>query len=121
MPNKYTGVVDVQIGDKKAKLVYDWAAIAEFQSTFGKEADINSFDIDQIATTLLIGLKRHNPEITKDDIFETSPAVAYISDCIAESFLYAQLGPEKAKALVEEARKQEKDVLAQVKKKTKTK
>lgn len=103
--NKYTGEVDIKIGDKSAKLVYDWKAIAAFQSKFGKNSNINDFDINQICDTLLIGLQKHNPEITKDDIFDSSPAMTYITDCIVEAFIYAQYGAEKGGEIVTEALK----------------
>ena len=101
--NKHTGIVTISIGGKSAKLVYDYEAIAAFQAEFGKKADINDFGLTQLVDTLLIGLKRHNPDITKEEIFKASPPVAQMSDWLVKAFLYAQHGPEEGGKIIDEA------------------
>lgn len=118
--NKYTGEVDVKLGDKKYTLVFDWRAIAEFQSTFGKEADVTKFGLSEIADTLLIGFKKHHPDLTIDDIMDASPAIGYVSDCIVEGFIYAQHGAEEGAKIVESARETMTEIQDSVKKKTKS-
>lgn len=113
--NKHTGIVTISLGGTTAKLVYDYAAIAEFQNEFGQKADINDFKIDQIVDTLLIGLKRHNPEITKEQVYAASPPMAEISDWIIMAFIYSQHGPEKGGLVIDETRK----VVDDLEKKTK--
>ena len=117
MTNKYTGEVDIKIKDKVYKIVYDWRAISEYQTKFGKDADLNNFTLEQIAETLLIGLqKHHKEEITLDDIFEASPPMSYVSDCIVEAFIYAQHGPEEGSKIIDDA----KNLVDDVKKKMKS-
>jgi hypothetical protein len=109
--NKYTGEVDVKLGNKSYKLIYDWRAISEFQSRFGKDANLNDFSIDQIAETLLIGLKKyHESDVTLEDIFDASPAMGYVSDCIIEAFVYSQHGPEKGAEIIKDAKKLDEDI-----------
>lgn len=118
MSNKYTGEVDIKIGNKNCKLVYDYRAIASYQTKFGKDANVNNFNIEEIVDTLLIGLAKNNPEITKDDIFDSSPAMAYVTDCIVEAFLYAQYGVDEARKIIDEATKAAEDVKKKLKKTT---
>ena len=114
--NKYTGEVDVKLGDKTYKLVFNWKAIAEYQSEFGIDAQIESFTINQIARVLQIGLSTKHPEVTIDDIMDASPPMGYITDCIIEAFIYAQHGAENGGKIVEEARR----IVEETEKKTKS-
>ncbi len=113
--NKYLGEVPIKLGEKTYKIVYDWRAISEFQSKFGNNADVNTFSIDQIAETLVIGLSKHHPDITLDDIMAASPPIGYVSDCIVEAFVYAQHGVEEGKKMIDEA----KNIVKESKKKPK--
>ena len=119
--NKYTGEVDFKLGDKTYTLVFDWRAIAEYQSRFGKDANIEDFSLEQIAETLLIGLKKHHPDISIDDIMDQSPPLGYVSDCIIEAFVYAHHGVEEGRRIIDEAKNVAEQLQEEVKKKTKSK
>lgn len=103
--NKYTGEVHLKIGEKDCVLVYDWGAIAAYQSKFGKDARITDFGIDELCDALLIGLKKHNPEITKEFIMDNSTPLGQVVDAIIEAFVYAHNGVEKGIEILEASTK----------------
>jgi hypothetical protein len=118
--NKYTGEVKLSLGDRYYVLVYDWLAISEFQTRFGVDANVSKFNISEMAETLLIGLKRHHPDVTIDDLREASPPISYVSDKIVEAFIYAQHGKEKGIEILEEASRAADEIEEEVKKKTRS-
>lgn len=108
--NKYTGEAIINIAGKDCKVVYNYQAISKFQSKYGKNADINDFNLDDLVTTLLIGFEEHSSDVTKDDILKSSPPMVKLSDVIVEAFLYAQYGVEDAIEIMNRADKAVKDV-----------
>lgn len=96
--NKYTGEVEVKIGNKLCKLVFDWRCLAEIQTKYGvdilKELSHGiSFDI--VADVLAIGLKKHNPEMTKDAILDESPAFVSMVKAIDKALAFAYFGADE--------------------------
>jgi hypothetical protein len=96
--NKYAGETDILIGDKKCTLVFNWRAIAEIHSTLGKDfiADLqNNVNPATIADVLLIGLKKLNPEVTREQILDASPPLLQTVQTVAEAIGFAYFGAEK--------------------------
>lgn len=103
--NKYTGEVDIKLGEKTCTLIYDWRAIAQIQSTLGKDfiTDLQkNVNPGSIAEVLVIGLKKKNPEVTVDQILDASPPLLHTIEIVATAIGFAYFGaegvPEKAGA-----------------------
>ena len=70
MANKYTGEVEVKIGEKKCVLVFDWHALSALHSRFPDDLRGGLLDVGKVndplklAAILAIGLQKHNPEVT---------------------------------------------------------
>ena len=105
MSNKYTGEVDFKLGEKALKVVFDLRAVAKFQSTFGNDADVDQFSLEQLIKTLIIGLEKHHSDITEEEIYEANPPIENISDAIVAGFIYAKKGPEEGQKIIDEALK----------------
>ena len=102
MSNPYTGQVDLRIGETDAKLEFDWRAISAFQSKFGKDKGVDDLSLLEVAETIKIGLEKHNPDISLDDIMDESIPLAVATDKILEAFIYAQHGPDRGKEIISE-------------------
>lgn len=113
--NKYTGTVDF-FGKK---MQFTWGAISELKSRFSdfKPEDIQNLnDLDKIAEIIAIGLKAHNPDITKDDIINMSPPLIKAVNILDSALVVAYLGTD----VLEEVEAQE-EPKKKVTKKKKTK
>ncbi len=101
MQNAHIGDVEVDIGGKKYRLRYDWKAISEVQAQFGT-GNISSLfsqaSPDFVAGMLLIGLRRHHPDLTKEQLFEASPPISDTLKKIDLALNIAMFGPKTAPA-----------------------
>lgn len=108
MTNKYTGEVEIQLGGKTLKLVYDFRALSKITSKHGKDAlqtILQGLDVDLIASVLHIGLVKHQPLITIEEIMEASPPVVPMIKAIDEAMTYALYGAEGQPEAVEPEKK----------------
>lgn len=97
MSNPYFGELKVSIGGRDATLTYDWLAISEAQGRYGNEAlDGVSAALDPkiIAGLLEIGFKKHNPELSAEEIIRLSPPLVHAVKWISDALMLAFLGPE---------------------------
>ena len=97
MTNKYTGEVSLETRNKTLTVAYDWSAIAALRSEYTDEeidSVFNNPDIKTIAKVLLIGLKKHHPDMTIDAVYESSPPFVPTINAIKEAFTYAYFGNE---------------------------
>ena len=94
MTNKYLGTVDFPLGEQTFKLVFDWGAIAEVMSKFGKDVFVDLFRAspDEIAEMLAIGLRASG--ITKAEILKLSPPIVPTAQLIDHAITYAYFGPD---------------------------
>ena len=99
------GDVQIKLGGSSYSLRYDWAAIGELIREYGDQFDSvvatasANYDVDVVATTLAIGLKRCHPDVfTKEEIMKHSPplidAVAAVNDSIMMAFYGSTELPE---------------------------
>lgn len=96
--NKYTGEVEIQIGAKKAILVYDWRAIAELQTKLGADAITDMFKQvkpSTIAEILLIGFKKKSPDVTLEDILDASPCLIPTVKLIEKAITFSYFGADE--------------------------
>lgn len=95
--NKYTGTVDFKLGSKSAKLVYDWRAISELKSKYGKDIFTGLYlaDPNIVADMLAVGLKGSG--ITLDEILDFSPPIIPTVNAIDLALTYSYYGPEGKK------------------------
>lgn len=83
------------LGEKDCVLVYDWDAILLLEEKFGydKMGDvISSANISQLADIMECGLKRHNPEIKAEDIFNQSPPIVECRKAVDKALALAYFG-----------------------------
>ena len=95
--NKYTGEVEILLADKPYKLVYDWRALAEVQTKHGgnilKEL-FNGISPATIADILVIGMKKHHPEMTVDTLMDISPPFIPMVQALDKALAYSYFGAE---------------------------
>ncbi len=92
--NKYLATVDFVLGDKTYRLNYNYEAIAEVLSKFGKEVLNTLYELspNELAEILAIGLKADN--VSAKQIMEHSPPIFATCKLIDEALGYAYFGPE---------------------------
>jgi hypothetical protein len=104
MRNGYTGDVQIPIGGKHYTLRFDYAAISELRSSHDEGVIKSLFadpDPNQVAEIIVIGLKRHHPEIKIEEILDHSPPLYPSINKIDLALTYAYFGPEEFKKAAE--------------------
>lgn len=106
--NSYTGEVAVNIGGKPYKLLFDWAAIAKLHTKFGAEnmeGLVRQSNISDLAEIVAIGLERHHPEMSADDVMKASPAILEVQASLDWALSVAYLGAEVAEKVKDSIQK----------------
>lgn len=102
--SRHAGEHTLEIGGKRLKLFFSWQAVGEAQDVLGIEAvaklsRIGALHPQEIAKLLKIGLAKHHPDITEEDIMEMSlpivPVLAALDTAIALAYYGPTLEPEK--------------------------
>lgn len=93
MTNKYTGEVDITIGNRALKLRYDWAAIAEIMTMHGSDVLAQMLQCSPaiIADVLASGLKG---QMTAAEIAAASPPLMTMITAIDKALAFAYYGPD---------------------------
>lgn len=75
MTNQHTGEVDFHLGERKLTMQFDWRAMARAHAELGPNALRGVYDQspEEVAKVMAIGLAKHHPEITAEDIMNASP------------------------------------------------
>ena len=113
MANAYTGRASIKISNKECALVYDWDALAEFETEFedkGILKRLTDASIGDLVKLALIGLKKHHPDMVADDIKQASPPIMLLAKAIDAAFLYAYWGPEEAEKILKNVDKLQSDL-----------
>jgi hypothetical protein len=95
---KYNGEVKVKLGGKDYTIVYNWAALADIQEKHGFNLLLNlaNAKIDAVADVLLVGLKKHHPDVTKEFLLEASPPLIPLLTALNEAVTYCFYGADGA-------------------------
>jgi hypothetical protein len=96
MKNAYTGDCDLAIeGWPAYRLRFDWEALAALQTQFGEQAlkIVTGKDIGALLQLTAIGLQRHHPGITADDLRQHPPALAPLMVGVGQALALAYNGP----------------------------
>ena len=96
MANQYTGTQEITLAGKTCQIVYDWLALSEIHTEYGKEIINNLFKAaspEQMAGILAIGLKKHHADMTKEAILELSPPFIPTVAVIDKALAFAYFGP----------------------------
>jgi hypothetical protein len=96
MKNAYTGDCDLVIeGWPAYQLRFDWEALAALQTQFGDQAlkIVTGKDIGALLQLTAIGLQRHHPGITADDLRQHPPALAPLMVGVGQALALAYNGP----------------------------
>ena len=105
--SRHAGEHTLEINGKKLKLFFSWKTVGEAQDALGIEAvaklsRIGALHPEEIAKLLKIGLSKHHPDISEEDIMEMSlpivPVLAALDQAIAPAYYGPSLEPEKEKA-----------------------
>lgn len=92
--NKYKGTVEFKLGDKAYVLNYNYEAIAEMISKFGKEILNNLYDSSpaDLAEIIALGLKADG--VKAKDIIDFSPPFFPSCKLVDQAIGFAYFGPE---------------------------
>ena len=91
----HTGEYKYKIGDDEFVLVYDWRALSRVQTTYGHDVFRNIFKLPaDVADILLIGMKTHHPEMTKDRVLDLSPPLFTAIKAIDKALTFSYFGPD---------------------------
>ena len=99
MDNKYSGIKDIKLGGKSAKLFYGWEAISSIKSQLGERGLLGLMhkDLKEVALVLKAGLEEHQPnEYSIEEIIKISPAIIPTVTLINEALEYSYWGPDGA-------------------------
>lgn len=102
MQNKFTGEVPITIGGKKCSLVYDWKAIAAVQTNYGNSPISELLSVANtraLAVLLSIGLEKHHPEITAEQILNESPPYIPAVKAVDQALAYAYFGADDVSSI----------------------
>ncbi len=101
--NSYRGDVALKIGGKQYTLKYDWTAVVQLKTEFGKEFDmevslaITEMDLPVLAKILAIGLECYQlGKFTDQDILSLSPPIVPIIGAIQKAISCAYYGEGEA-------------------------
>lgn len=92
--SEHTGEYSLEMGGKKYTLKFGWKAISELTSTYGEDAleNLTLGNVDVLANVLVIGLKKHHPEITIEKIFDEDPPVLFAAEAVQKALMHAFYG-----------------------------
>jgi hypothetical protein len=95
--NAYKGTSVIEIGGKSCTLVYDWEALGALWSHF-HDLDIHAVlkagSPKDLAVILSEGLKRHQPEMTVEEIMRISPPLVRMVQAVSKALNLAYWGKE---------------------------
>ena len=95
--NKYTGEVDLRLGEKTVTLQFDWTSWSRLETEVGiAEVDgiIRGRDPRALAHLIAIGLAKHHPEITAERVIAASPPLVPTIAALQQALNWAYWGPE---------------------------
>ena len=108
MTNKFNGEVNIEILGKTCIICFDWEAIGRLNTLFTPtELD----DITEgrggnhLLDLLLVGLAKHHPDITKEDIEKSLPPFIPTMEAVGRSMNYGYFGTDIAPEVEEPAKK----------------
>lgn len=99
MGNAYTGEERLALGKKNVTIVFDWRAISELKTRHTGniiKTMVDDPDPATIASILQVGLMKHQPEITVDEIIDASPAIYPTLAALDAALAHAYFGPRGA-------------------------
>lgn len=110
--NKYMGEAPLVLDGKTHSVVFDYAAIAEAQEKLGTEALVKigvlgSLAVREMCELAAIGLKKHHPNVTADDLMRLSPPIAHMRKACDDALTYAFFGAEALRPEKKEGAKKE--------------
>lgn len=89
MDNPITGETPIDLGGQEYTLHFTWRELVEVKKQIGKDTDL--FDPETLAPLLVIGLRRHHPEINEDFIYDKSPpltrAIMAVNRALTRSYV----------------------------------
>ncbi len=120
MDNEFTGDVELQIGGKPHIIRFDWTALSTLKSKF-TEADLDQIisgaDLTSLADLLIIGLTRHHPNMTVQQLTDNPPALMPAIEAVEKALTFAYFGADGPPS---EATPADEKPAANVQKKSKT-
>lgn len=96
MANKYTADVPLRLGERRVTLRYDWAAMARLQTEApGWAGKLGlGMELGLLAQIVAIGLQKHHPGTTAEDVMAASPALKQTIEAVDRAAVYAVYGPD---------------------------
>lgn len=100
--NPYTGETKITIGGQECSLVFDWKALAAIHAQLGPDAVRNTLNKEAIwkqspdvyVKMIHIGLARHHPDMTLEQVMDGLPPFAQTLTIITEALLVGYFGKD---------------------------
>ncbi|QQP94056.1 hypothetical protein IGS68_35180 (plasmid) [Skermanella sp. TT6] len=84
----------IVLGDRTFLLDFDWPALSQIYRDYGPTRDL--FDPEVLGGIVLIGLKRHHPDVTADTLTAASPPIVQVVAAVDRALRYAYDGVDTA-------------------------
>lgn len=88
--NPITGETTVTLGEKDYRLQYTWNALAQISKKYGEDA--NLFDPTILADVVAIGLHKHHPEVSAQQVTDFSAPIVDVIAAVHAALNFAYFG-----------------------------
>lgn len=111
---KHNAQVPLEIGEQKFTIFYGWNEIDDLQEKFGEKVLtdlVREAKPKTVIEILMVGLRVHQPNITKEEILKINPPIMGVVNTIDKALFLSYFGgelPEISEQDIAEAKEQTK-------------